>query len=156
MRLLHHPVLVAALLGICSLLAAMAHYYRSNAISYKAQRDESALALKKASGMITEMQARQRDIESLDARYTRELADAKAKNNVLQRRLDAGGRVRIQGTCTAPASAPTTSTGGVGDDASIELSELAGRNILRIRAGIISDQQKVKYLQEYVRSQCRH
>ncbi|EJD3899146.1 lysis protein, partial [Salmonella enterica subsp. enterica serovar Newport] len=27
-------------------------------------------------------------------------------------------------------------------------------NVLNIRAGIISDQEKLKYLQEYVRTQC--
>ncbi|EDV9672071.1 lysis protein, partial [Salmonella enterica subsp. enterica] len=27
--------------------------------------------------------------------------------------------------------------------------------VLNIRAGIISDQEKLKYLQEYVRTQCR-
>ncbi|EKE1083346.1 TPA: lysis protein, partial [Salmonella enterica] len=28
------------------------------------------------------------------------------------------------------------------------------QNVLNIRAGIISDQEKLKYLQEYVRTQC--
>ncbi|ECU7444382.1 lysis protein, partial [Salmonella enterica subsp. enterica serovar Hadar] len=27
-------------------------------------------------------------------------------------------------------------------------------NVLNIRAGIISDQEKLKYLQEYIRTQC--
>ncbi|EBI8468472.1 lysis protein, partial [Salmonella enterica] len=31
----------------------------------------------------------------------------------------------------------------------------AGQNVLNIRAGIISDQEKLKYLQEYVRTQCQ-
>ncbi|WP_234932529.1 lysis system o-spanin lipoprotein Rz1 [Salmonella enterica] len=30
----------------------------------------------------------------------------------------------------------------------------AGQNVLNIRAGIISDREKLKYLQEYVRTQC--
>ncbi|EAA4496187.1 lysis protein, partial [Salmonella enterica subsp. enterica] len=29
-----------------------------------------------------------------------------------------------------------------------------GQNVLNIRAGIISDQEKLKYLQEYIRTQC--
>ncbi|HAF2131087.1 TPA: lysis protein, partial [Salmonella enterica] len=32
---------------------------------------------------------------------------------------------------------------------------VAGRNVLGIRAGIINDQAKLKYLQDYIRSQCR-
>ncbi|EAB8478539.1 lysis protein, partial [Salmonella enterica subsp. enterica] len=37
----------------------------------------------------------------------------------------------------------------------VELSPVAGRNVLSIRAGIISDQAKLRYLQQYVREQCR-
>ncbi|WP_337926575.1 lysis system i-spanin subunit Rz [Salmonella enterica] len=47
----------------------------------------------------------------------------------------------------------TASTRRVGNAATVELSPGAGQNVLNIRAGIISD-QKLKYLQEYVRTQC--
>ncbi|ECA7066124.1 lysis protein, partial [Salmonella enterica subsp. enterica serovar Grumpensis] len=30
----------------------------------------------------------------------------------------------------------------------------AGQNVFNIRAGIISDREKLKYLQEYIRTQC--
>ncbi|EAB5586660.1 lysis protein, partial [Salmonella enterica subsp. enterica] len=43
----------------------------------------------------------------------------------------------------------------MGNAATVELSPGAGQNVLNIRAGIISDQEKLKYLQEYVRTQCR-
>ncbi|EDY0792663.1 lysis protein, partial [Salmonella enterica subsp. diarizonae] len=35
----------------------------------------------------------------------------------------------------------------------VELSQVAGQNVLSIRSGIISDQAKLKYLQEYIREQ---
>jgi len=38
---------------------------------------------------------------------------------------------------------------GVGDDAIVELSSDTGSNVLDIRSGIISDQAKLKYLQDY-------
>ncbi|EJJ4071267.1 lysis protein, partial [Salmonella enterica] len=97
----------------------------------------------------------QRDVAALDAKYTKELADAKAENDALQRRLAAGGWVRVKGRCTVPASATSASPGSVGDAATVELSKLAGQNVLDIRAGIISDQAKLRYLQEYIRAQCR-
>lgn len=34
------------------------------------------------------------------------------------------------------------------------VSDVAGRNVHVIRSGIISDQAKVKYLQEYIRQWC--
>ncbi|WP_079955692.1 peptidase [Salmonella enterica] len=43
----------------------------------------------------------------------------------------------------------------MGNAATVELSRDSGQNVLDIRAGIISDQAKLKYLQEYVRTQCR-
>ena len=44
----------------------------------KAQRDKNARELKLANAAITDMQMRQRDVAALDAKYTKELADAKA------------------------------------------------------------------------------
>ena len=54
-----------------------------NAITYKAQRDKNARELKLANAAITDMQMRQRDVAALDAKYTKELADAKAENDAL-------------------------------------------------------------------------
>ncbi|ECA1728884.1 TPA: lysis protein, partial [Salmonella enterica subsp. enterica serovar Java] len=54
-----------------------------------------------------------------------------------------------------PTETETASTSRVGNAATVELSPGAGQNVLDIRAGIISDQEKLKYLQEYVRTQCR-
>ncbi|EBN6118302.1 lysis protein, partial [Salmonella enterica] len=88
-------------------------------------------------------------------KYTKELADAKAGNDALQRRLAAGGRVRVEGRCSVPTTTDTASTSRVGNAATVELSPGAGQNVLDIRAGIISDQEKLKYLQGYIRTQRR-
>ncbi|HAG2521867.1 TPA: lysis protein, partial [Salmonella enterica] len=124
------------------------------AVRYKDQRDTATHNLKLANETITDMTKRQRDVAALDARYTKELADEHAKNADLQRRLAAGGRVRVKGRCTVPASTETASTSRVGDAATVELSADTEQNILDIRAGIISDQEKLKYLQEYILTQC--
>ncbi|HDX8949498.1 lysis protein [Klebsiella oxytoca] len=144
-------LLVIALIGV---LAFLVNHYRNNATEYKKQRDEKAQALNLANATITDMQTRQRDVAALDAKYTKELANAKAENDALQRKLDNGGRVLVKGKCSVPAANETASTGSVGDDATVELSSVAGRNFLGIRAGIISDQAKVKYLQDYILTQC--
>lgn len=142
---------------LVSLIVAgrLANHYRNNAITYKEQRDTVTHNLKLANETISDMQTRQRDVAALDAKYTKELADAKAENDALQRRLAAGGRVRVKGRCTVPASTTSASPGSVGDAATVELSPVAGQNVLDIRAGVISDQEKLKYLQEYIRAQCR-
>ncbi|MDO3770453.1 lysis protein [Salmonella enterica] len=142
---------------LVSLIVAgwLANHYRNNAITYKYQRDTATHNLKLANETITDMTKRQRDVAALDEKYTKELADAQTRNTDLQRRLAAGGRVRVEGRCSVPTETETASTSRVGNAATVELSPGAGQNVLNIRAGIISDQEKLKYLQEYVRTQCR-
>ncbi|EBI2955188.1 lysis protein [Salmonella enterica subsp. enterica serovar Newport] len=140
---------------LVSLIVAgrLANHYRNNAITYKYQRDTATHNLKLANETITDMTKRQRDVAALDEKYTKELADAQTRNTDLQRRLAAGGRVRVEGRCSVPTQTETASTSRVGNAATVELSPGAGQNVLNIRAGIISDQEKLKYLQEYIRTQ---
>ncbi|ECA1728730.1 lysis protein, partial [Salmonella enterica subsp. enterica serovar Java] len=130
-------------------------HYHGNAVRYKDQRDTATHNLNLANETITDMTKRQRDVAALDEKYTKELADAQTRNTDLQRRLATGGRVRVEGRCSVPTETETASTSRVGNAATVELSPGAGQNVLDIRAGIISDQEKLKYLQEYVRTQCR-
>ncbi|EDQ4198230.1 lysis protein [Salmonella enterica subsp. enterica serovar Glostrup] len=146
---------ITSLLIVAAALGWTTSHYHGNAVKYKDQRDTATHNLKLANETISDMQTRQRDVAALDARYTKELADAKAENAALQHRLVAGGRVRVKGRCTVPASTTSASPGSVGDAATVELSPVAGQNVLNIRAGIISDQEKLKYLQEYILAQCR-
>ncbi|EEY2695276.1 lysis protein [Salmonella enterica] len=147
-------VIILLLVGVAA-LAWTTKRYHGNAVRYKDQRDTATHNLNLANETISDMQTRQRDVAALDARYTKELTDAKAENNALQRRLAAGGRVRVEGRCTVPASTAAASTSRVGNAATVELSPVAGQNVLDIRAGIISDQAKLRYLQEYIRTQCK-
>lgn len=130
------------------------HYY-DNATKFKEQRDKATEKLSLANATITDMQTRQSDVAALDAKYTKELADAKAENDALQRKLDNGGRVLVKGKCPVSASTQTASAASVGDDATVELSSVAGRNVLGIRSGILSDQTALRALQDYIRTQCQ-
>ena len=81
-------------------LWAAVNHYRDNAITYKAQRDKNARELKLANAAITDMQMRQRDVAALDAKYTKELADAKAENDALRDDVAAGRRrLHIKAVC---------------------------------------------------------
>ncbi len=142
-------LLIAAVTG--SLLNG--YYWHERFNKEKGRANELKNLAQERAETITEMQIRQRDAAELDAQHTRELNNALAENSLLQRRLDAGGGVRVQGRCPVQKRKPAAS-GSMGDDRTVELSHAAGRNVLDIRAGIISDQQKLRYLQEYVRTQC--
>ncbi|WP_208488674.1 lysis protein [Escherichia coli] len=147
-------IISALVICIIVCLSWAVNHYRDNAIAYKEQRDNKASELEKANATIADMQTRQRDVAALDAKYTKELADAKAENDALQRKLDNGGRVLVKGKCPVSASTQTTGASSMGDDATVELSAVAGRNVLGIRSGIISDQTALRALQEYITTQC--
>lgn len=55
---------------------------------------------------------------------TKELADAKARSAALQHKLDNGGRVLVKGKCPVSAITTTTGAASLGDDATVELSQL--------------------------------
>ena len=147
-------IIIAVVVCIIVSLGWAVNHYRDNAAEYKKQRDEKTQALNLANATIKDMQTRQRDVAALDAKYTQELADAKAENDALQRKLDNGGRVLVKGKCPVPASTKTASPSSLGNDETIELSPVAGRNVLGIRSGIINDQTALRALQEYINTQC--
>ena len=83
--------------SIC--LSWAVNHYRDNAITYK-QRDKNAEDEAGERGAITDMQMRQRDVAALDAKYTKELADAKAENDALRDDVAAGRRrLHIKAVC---------------------------------------------------------
>lgn len=144
-------VIVCLIIG----LGWAVNHYRDNAVTYKEQRDKATESLNIANATIADMTVRQRDVAALDAKYTKELADANAENDALRKRLDNGGRVRVKGSCPVSATTKTSVTSGMGNDATVELSDVAGRNVLGIRSGIISDQTSLRTLQEYIKTQCQ-
>ena len=147
-------IISALVICIVVCLSWGVNHYRDNAIAYKEQRDNKASELEKVNATITDMQQRQRDADALDAKYTKELADAKAENDALRRKLDNGGRVLVKGKCPVSAATQTTGAASMGNDATVELSAVAGRNVLGIRSGILSDQTALRALQEYITTQC--
>ncbi|EGB37116.1 TPA: lysis protein [Escherichia coli] len=147
-------IISALVICIIVCLSLAVNHYRDNAVAYKEQRDKKVSELKQATATITDMQQRQRDADALDAKYTKELADAKAENDALQRKLDNGGRVLVKGKCPVSAATQTTGAASMGNDATVELSAVAGRNVLGIRSGILSDQTALRALQEYITTQC--
>ena len=71
---------------------------------------------------------RQRDVAALDAKYTKELADAKAENDALRDDVAAGRRrLHIKAVCQSVREATTAS--GVDNAASPRLADTAERII---------------------------
>ena len=137
-------IISALVICIIVCLSWAVNHYRDNAITYKAQRD-------KATYIIADMQKRQRDVAELDARYTKELADANATIESLRADVSAG-RKRLQVAATCAKS--TTGASSMGDGESPRLTADAELNYYRLRSGIDRITAQVNYLQEYIRTQC--
>ncbi|EJB5597377.1 lysis protein [Salmonella enterica] len=137
-------IIASVIICIIVCLSWAVNHYRNNAITYKDQRD-------KATSIIADMQKRQRDVAELDARYTKELADANATIETLRADVSAG-RKRLQVAATCAKS--TTGTSGMGDGESSGLTADAELNYYRLRSGIDRITAQVNYLQDYIRTQC--
>ena len=144
-------IISALVICIIVSLSWAVNHYRDNAMTYKEQRDKNARELKLANAAITDMQKRQRDVAELDARYTKELADANATIESLRADVSAG-RKRLQVAATCAKS--TTGASSMGDGESPRLTADAELNYYRLRSGIDRITAQVNYLQEYIRTQC--
>ncbi|MEG4686484.1 lysis protein [Enterobacter cloacae] len=142
-------VLVAALIGV---LTFFVNHYRDNAITYKDQRDKAIKNLNLANATIKDMQVRQRDVAALDAKYTKDLADAKKQLDDLQRCVR-DGKCGLHVNARCPANG-TTSTGGLGDASGPRLTDSAERDYFTLRERIATVTKQVGYLQDYIKEQC--
>ncbi|EMU5567107.1 lysis protein, partial [Escherichia coli] len=120
---------------------------------YKEQRDKKVSELKQATATIADMQQRQRDVAALDAKYSRELANAKAENETLRADVVAGRRrLHIKAVCQSVREATTAS--GV-DNATIpRLADTAERDYFTLRDRLMTMQMQLEGAQEYIRTQC--
>ncbi|PHM60517.1 peptidase [Xenorhabdus stockiae] len=134
------------------LLAALwivAKGYQELGRKYKALVDDFA----KQNVIITTQQERIQHLAELDKAHTQELANAKTEINTLRADVAAGRRkLRIKAAC--PVS-ETTPSGSVVNATTVELPRETGSDVLDIREGIINDRAKLRYLQDYVKAECR-
>ncbi|EBB7877839.1 lysis protein, partial [Salmonella enterica] len=109
-----------------------------------------------ANATITDMTKRQHDVAALDARYTKELADAKAENDALRDDVAAGRRrLLVNATCPAVPTGKSTSAARVDNAASATLTANAERNYWRLRDGIATVTKQLEGAQDYIRTQCQ-
>ncbi|EKM6346172.1 lysis protein [Cronobacter sakazakii] len=129
-----------------------AFYYRASLTKAEASLTEVNRKLNLIKDDMADMQRRQRDVAALDAKYTKDLADA--QKNIAQLERDvAAGRKRLQLNATCPANgAPGTTR--VDDGATPRLTDAAQRDYFTLRERIETVTRQLSGLQAYVREQC--
>lgn len=146
---------IVSLLIVAAALAWTTDHYHGNAVKYKDQRDTATHSLRLANETIDDMQIRQRDVAALDARYTKELADAKAENDALRDDVAAGRRrLHVNATCPTVVR-KATATPGVDNAARPRLADSAQRDYFTLRDRVKTMQKQLEATQQYISEQCR-
>ncbi len=146
---------IVSLLILAAALAWATDHYHGNAVRFRLQRDTATHNLKLANEAISDMQTRQRDVAALDAKYTKELADAKAENDALRGDVAAGRRrLLVNATCPAMPTGKSTATASMDDAPTARLTDAAEQDYFTLRARIETVTKQLTGLQAYMRNQC--
>ncbi|EAA4712175.1 TPA: lysis protein [Salmonella enterica] len=147
---------IVSLLIVAAALAWTTSRYHGNAVKYKAQRDTAIRNLNQANETIRDMQTRQRDVAAIDARYTKELADAKAENDALRDDVAAGRRrLLVNATCPTVSTGKSTSAARMDNAASPRLADSAKRDYFTLKGRVTTMQKQLEGAQDYIRTQCQ-
>ncbi|ENS3234343.1 lysis protein [Salmonella enterica] len=129
------------------------HWHSSYTGAEKARKEAVALADARQQ-TIDDMTQRQRQNAALDAKYTKELADAKAESEALRADLAAGRRrLQLHAVCM-PATAGNTAATGTTDATAARLTPDAERDYQRLRTEARAVTAQVNGLQQYIDEQC--
>ncbi|WP_312059566.1 lysis protein [Pantoea septica] len=146
------------LLCLCLIALAgglSARHYHDKAAEWRAAAQQSQQLLKQQEAANNEMQKRQRAVAALDAKFTKELADAKATIDKLQRDVASGKRrLQLNADCSAVPAGETTRTAGMDDAARARLSDTAERDYFILRGRIELADKQIMGLQQYINKQC--
>ncbi|EAS0814389.1 lysis protein [Salmonella enterica] len=129
------------------------HWHSRYTRAEKARRKAVALASARQK-TIDDMTLRQRQNAALDAKYTQELADAKAESEKLRADLASGRRrLQLHAVCVSAAARDTTATGATNATAA-RLTPDAERDYQRLRTDARATTDQVEGLQQYITEQC--
>ncbi|CDG21049.1 putative endopeptidase (Protein gp15) [Xenorhabdus poinarii G6] len=147
--------MMAAIVGI-GLIGTVVHFINSVYAENGRLIGENAALGKSLSEQIdinTQQQTRLKQLAELDTKHTQELANAKTEIDTLRADVAAGRRkLRIKANC--PSVPNTVTSSSVVDATTVELSGATGSTVLDIRENIINDLAKLKYLQDYIKTEC--
>lgn len=138
-------LIIGLLLVLLVAVCRVAYFYHEkyvSADSLAAERQQT----------IDDMQVRQRDVAALDAKYTKELADAQATIDQLHDDVATGKRrLQLNATCTKQS---TSGTASMDDAASPGLTDSAERDYFTLRSRIELAGKQIAGLQQYIKEQC--
>ncbi|EHY9247756.1 lysis protein [Salmonella enterica] len=148
------PAIIACLfITVLGASFAADHWHSRFTRAEKARKEAVQLADARQQ-TIDDMTMRQHQNAALDAKYTQEIADAKAESEKLRADLASGRRrLQLHAVCM-PATAGNTTATGTTDAAAARLTPDAERDYQRLRTEARSITHQVEGLQQYITEQC--
>ncbi|MDE9427803.1 lysis protein [Xenorhabdus bovienii] len=145
---------VSVVVGIVLIGSAAYSIYSVYVENGRLTDEKSSLTtqLSEKNAIITNQQERIQHLAELETKHRQELDNAKSEIDTLRADVAAGRRkLRIKAICPV---LETTSSGGLVDATTVELSGETGSTVLDIREDIINDLAKLRYLQDYIKTEC--
>ena len=145
---------------LCLCLVAMgtgllATHYHDKVKEWRATAHQTQQLAKQQEAAISEMQARKREVAVLDAKYTKELADAQATIEQLHHDVIAGRkRLYLKTRRSAMPEGKAPGASGVDDAARTRPDKSAERDYFTLRSRIELAGKQIAGLQQYIREQC--
>ncbi|MCP3212797.1 lysis protein [Klebsiella pneumoniae] len=130
------------------------HYY-GKAVDLRDKYRTAYSTTQLQAATIDDMQARQQSLAALDAKHTKELADAQNQIDALERDVADGlKQLQLQARCPSVSADKSTGTSGPDDGASPGLTDTAERDYYTLRKRIEKARKQIDGLQNYIRQQC--
>ncbi|MDE9519726.1 lysis protein [Xenorhabdus bovienii] len=150
LTLTHYTIIV---LIVTTGIASFGSYHYST--EYEKQKEANGRQATKIQQLTDTLNDQNTHIDMLhemDTKHTQELDNAKSEIDTLRADVAAGRRkLRIKAIC--PMSETVASRSMV-DATTVELTGETGSTVLDIREGIINDRAKLRYLQDYIKTEC--
>ncbi|MDC9591696.1 lysis protein [Xenorhabdus sp. XENO-10] len=151
LTLTHYTIIVLIITTAVSTFEAF--YFRSEYTEQKEANERQATEIQQLTDTINYQNTHIDMLHELDTKHTQRLAHAKTEIDTLRADVAAGRRkLRIKAVC--PSVPETVTSGSVGDGTPVELTGETGSTVLDIREDIINDRAKLRYLQDYVNTEC--
>ncbi|EGS6510987.1 lysis protein [Salmonella enterica] len=145
---------IVFMVAAVAVLGFTADHWQSRFTRAEKARKEAVALADARQQTIDDMTQRQRQNVALDAKYTQELADAKAESEKLRADLAAGRRrLQLHAVCMPTAARDTAATGAT-DAVTARLTPDAERDYQRLRTEARAVTAQVNDLQQYINEQC--
>ncbi|MFQ3396165.1 lysis protein [Enterobacter mori] len=143
------------LLAVVTLGWTVDHYY-GKAVDWRDKYRTAYSTTQQQADTIDDIQARQQSLAVLDAKHSKELADAQKQIDALERDVADGlKRLQLHARCPSVSAGKSSDSSSMDDGTGPRLTDAAERDYYTLRKRIEKARKQIDGLQDYIRQQCQ-